>query len=291
MRSALGNTFQLISISWQVLRKDRELSLLPLMCGAVLILVFAYTGAALWAGGTFDRLAADYRFYLADLAFVVLAYCTACFVIVYFNAAIAAAAHQRLEGWEADIRTGLNTANDRLGAIFLWSIMAGTVGFFLHQLSDSRSIIGKHLGFVLDLVWGYVTLFVVPAMVVEGAGATDALARSTELFKQTWGKSYVAAFGFGIAYFLVALAAALPAALVFFVFGPVAAVVAGAAVFLMGVAFVQCCETIFVVALYDYAVTGRANGEFPDRVLRGAYVRRAGLGEWRDRPALRGPSW
>jgi len=290
MRHALGNTLQLISISWQILRKDRELCLLPLMCGGVLFLVFAYTGAALWAGGTFERIGPDYRFYLADLIFVVLAYCMASFVIVYFNAAIVAAAHQRFEGWEADIRTGLNTANDCLGSLFIWSVMAGTVGFFLHQLSDSRSLLGKHLGFVLDVVWGHVTLFVVPVMVVEGAGATDALARSTDLFKQTWGKSYVATFGFGVAYFAVALVAALPAALLFMLLGPAAAAVAAAAVFLMGVAFVQCCETIFVVALYDYAVTGRANGEFPDYVLRSAYVPKPRL-KWQDRPALSGPSW
>ncbi|HWO73245.1 MAG TPA: DUF6159 family protein [Dehalococcoidia bacterium] len=290
MRHALGNTLQLLSISWQILRKDRELCLLPLMCGGVLFLVFAYTGAALWAGGTFERIGPDYRFYLADLIFVVLAYCMASFVIVYFNAAIVAAAHQRLEGWEADIRTGLNTANDRLGSLFIWSVMAGTVGLFLHQLSDSRSLLGKHLGFVLDVVWGYVTLFVVPGMVVEGAGATDALARSTDLFKQTWGKSYVATFGFGVAYFAVAIVAALPAALLLMLLGPAAAAVAAAAVFLMGVAFVQCCETIFVVALYDYAVTGRANGEFPDYVLRGAYAPKPRL-KWQDRPALGGPSW
>ncbi|HWC30879.1 MAG TPA: DUF6159 family protein [Dehalococcoidia bacterium] len=284
MLGTLGNSFKLLSISWRVLRSDRELILFPLMAGGSLFFVFVYTAAAFWAGGTFDRIGPDYRFYLADWVFLGLAYFTASFVVIYFNAALVAAAYQRLEGWNPDVRTGLNAANDRLGVIFGWSAMAATVALVLDELSDNDSLIGKLFGFALKLIWGYATFFVVPVLVIEGASPMDALGRSTDLFRQHWGRAMVANFGFGVGYILVALIALGPAAGLYFGLGAqVLGVIVGGLLFTLGVAVVKSLETIFVTALYDYAATGRIGGDYNEQMIHGAYVQKNQRGGWSKR--------
>jgi hypothetical protein len=281
MLGTLGNSLKLLSISWRVLRSDSELTLFPLMSGAALFFVFIYTVAAFWAGGTFDRIGPDYSFYLADLVFLGLAYFMASFVIVYFNSALVAAAYARLEGWNPDVRTGLNAANDRLGAILGWSAIAATVALVLDQLGSDDSLIGKLLGFVLKLIWGYATFFVVPVLIVESASPMDALSRSTDLFRQQWGKAMVANFGFGLGYLLVAAVALGPAALLYFGLDSlVLALLVGGALLTFGIAVVKALEVIYLTALYDYAATGRVGGDYSDQMLQGAYVGKKQRGGW-----------
>jgi Family of unknown function (DUF6159) len=282
MFGTLGNSIKLLGISWNVLKSDRELVLFPLMSGGALFFVFVYTAAAFWAGGTFERIGPHYHFYLADLIFLALAYFLASLVIVYFNAAMTAAAYQRLEGFSTDLRSGIMAANDRLGAIGAWSAVAATVALLLNQMSDNRSILGRVFGFALRTLWGYTTFFVVPVMVIENTSPMDALSRSTELFRQQWSKATVSNFGFGLAYVLAALLALGPAALLYFGLGSTfLAIVAGAGLLTFSVATVKALETIFVVALYDYAVTGRIGNDFTGSMVRDAYVSKQDRGKFR----------
>jgi Family of unknown function (DUF6159) len=282
MFGTLGNSFKLLSVSWNVLKNDRELVLFPLMAGGALFFVFAYTAVALWAGGTLDRIGPDYSFNLADFIFLALAYFLASFVVVYFTAALAAASYQRLEGFSADLQTGFAAANDRLGALGGWSAIAATVALALDQLSDSRSLLGRLFGFALRMLWGYSTFFVVPVMVIESAGPLDALGRSTELFRQNWGRTVVSNFGFGVAYVVVALLALGPAALLYFGLGSTfLSILVGAALMTFGFATIKALETIFLVALYDFAATGRIGGGFSDSMVRDAYVAKESRGRFR----------
>jgi hypothetical protein len=282
MFGTLGNSFKLLGISWGILRSERELLLFPLMAGGALFFVFVYTAAAFWAGGTFDRIGPDYHFVLADFVFLALAYFLASFVIVYFSAALAAAAHQRLEGFEPNIGIGLAAANDRLGALAGWSVVAASVAMALNQLSDSRSIIGRSFGFALRLLWSYSTFFVVPVLVIESASPLDVLGRSTDLFRQQWGRTMVANFGFGIAYVLVALLALGPAGLLYLGLGSMfLAVTVGIALLTLGVATVKALEVIFTVTLYDYAATGRVGGGFSDSMVQDAWVSKQDKGRFR----------
>ena len=292
MLGTLGNTFKLLHISWQILKSDRELILLPLMSGAALFFVFLYTTAAFWAGGTLDRIGPDYAPRVADVVFLGLAYFMASFVIIYFNAVLVGSAYQRFEGFGADLRSGFNAANDRLGAIFGWSAIAATVALVLDQLSDTRSLLGKMMGFALRLLWGYATFFVVPVLIIEGASPMDALGRSTELFRQQWGKAMVANFGFGIGYVLVAIVALAPAAALYFGLGVlIPAVLVAAILLLFGFAMVKALEVIFTVALYDFAATGRISPEYSDQMIRGAYVDKSDKGRWRNQPMVNRAGW
>ena len=281
MFRTFANTTKLLKISLNVLLRDRDLLYFPLLSSLALLFVLAYALIALSAGGALDRITENGEFRTADFIFLFVAYFGASFVVVYFNTALVASAHYRLTGGNPDFRFGLEAANDRLGAIVVWAAIAATVGFVLRQLASSHGIMGRVASFVVEMLWAWATFLVIPVMVVESATPTEAMRRSTELFKDTWGRQLVANFGFGIAYFFVAIVAILPAAALFLLTSSaMAAIVVGGLLYLAGGSLVKGMETVFTVALYNYAAAGRGDGDFPDEFLRDAFVYKTDKGKF-----------
>jgi hypothetical protein len=273
MFGTISNTTKLVKISLNVLLRDRDLLYFPLLSAGAMFFVLAYAFIALSAGGAIDRVTSHGEFRTPDFIFLFIAYFGASFVVVYFNTALVAAAHYRLMGGNPDFRFGFEAANDRLGAIVAWAAIAATVGFFLRQLASSNSIFGRVAGFIVEMLWAWATFLVIPVMVVESASPIEAMRRSTEMFKETWGRQLVANFGFGIGYFFVALAALVPAVLLFVLTSSLAvALVVGAILYVLGASLIKAMETVFTVALYSYASSGQGDGDFPDEFLRDAYV-------------------
>jgi hypothetical protein len=125
-------------------------------------------------------------------------------------------------------------------------------------------------------------------LVIESASPIDALSRSTELFRQQWGKAMVANFSFGLAYMIVAALALGPAALFYFGLGSTfMAITVGVALLTLGIATVKALETIFTVTLYDYAATGRIGGGFSDSMVQDAWVSKQDKGRFRENMAKR----
>ena len=272
MFRTIGNTLNLLGTSWRVLRKD-GLMMFPLATGFSLLAVLLYVLIAFEYGGTFNRLSDGFRVLPADFIFLGLAYLGASFVIVYFSSALVAAAHYRIVGGSPDFRFGLEAANDRLGAIALWAIVAGTLGLVIKQLASSGGVVGRAGGFFAELLSGWATFLVIPVMIVEGTPPLAAMRRSTEMFKETWGRQLVGNFGFGMLYFALLLAALLVAS-GFILIGISTGVAAITAMmlFALAVATMKCLETVFIVALYNYATVGESDGAFSEDVLHEAYV-------------------
>ena len=280
MFRTFGNTWSLMASAWRVLRED-GLMLFPLTAGLSLLLVLVYVLLAFQYGGTFDRLSRNFDVLPADFIFLGLAYLAASFVVVYFSTALVAALHYRSVGGTPDFRFGLEAANDRLGAIALWSVIAGTVGLVIKQLASSGGIFGRIGGRLAEMLCGWATFLVIPVMIVEGAPPIEAMRRSTELFKETWGRQLVANFGFGLLYFaLVAIAIGLTVALSL-AGAPVGIVVLLALMlFALAAATIKCLEMVFIVALYNYATVGEVEGGFAESVLRDAYVYKKAKGRF-----------
>jgi hypothetical protein len=284
----LGNSLQLMRFSWRILMEHKQLALFPVMSGLALLAVCGYTGIAFWAGGTFDRIGPDYRVNVPDIAFLLLAYFMASFVSVYFNTALVAAAHYRIEGGDPDVSVGLNAANDRLGAVLGWSLITATVLLVIRQVAESNSLLGRVFGALGRGLWAFATFFVLPVLIVEGVGPVESLRRSTELVTRTWGKQLVANFGFGLGYFFVIVAAAAPLAPAYFLLGQGAAIGVGGLftlpLLLAGMAALKAMEGIFTVALYHYAAAG-GSSDFPEKMLRRAYVTKGNRGSWDGAPS------
>ena len=249
-------------MSWRVLMQDRELIVFPVLSGVGVLVAagaFFLIGSAT---GTLDRLATaegeTAGVGAVDIALSLALYAAGYFIVIFFNAALVAAALERLRGGDPNVGSGLRAAGAHLPQILGWAIIAATVGLILQLARDrTDNFLGRVALAIVGGVWAYLTFFVVPVLVAEGLGPIAAIRRSGSLFRRTWGQQVTASFGFGLVYLVAAVVAFLPAAAIFTV-SPVAGLAAGAVIVGLTIATVQALEGIFKAALYEFA-----NGESP----------------------------
>ena len=268
----IRHTFELMKMSWRVLMKDRELILFPIFAGITLLITIGIFAAIASTTGTLERMdekAAEEPQFI-DMVLALGLYISGYFIVIFFNAALIAAALERLRGGDPNVSSGLRAATTHLPQILGWAIIAAIVGLIL-QIARNRTdnFLGRLALSMVGGIWAYMTFFVVPVLVAEGIGPIGAIKRSGAMFRRSWGRQFAASFGFGLVYIVACLVSFLPAAAIFAV-SPIAGIFSG--VLLVGLAFssVQALEGIFKAALYEYS-----NGEMPqgfDRAtLSGAY--------------------
>ena len=283
MFATIGRSFRLVKLCLHVLAVDKELILFPLFSSiGVVLVMLTFLGVGLGIGAL-DRInagAVGGGDLVVAFAFYVLSY----FVIIFFNSALVFAAHERLAGGDPNIRSGLSGASQSIATIFVWAVVAATVGLILNILSSQARQRGGMMGMISHLIismlgaaWTLITFFVVPLIVIERRSFGDAFKTSLSMLRRTWGEQIVANFGLGIAAFLAFLVAAGITALLFFVlsplggFGAFIAIVIGV-VLIAGVALVfATLDGIYKAALYNYAVDGMVPSLFPDDAIRGAF--------------------
>ena len=92
--ATIGNTWRITKISWRVLQLDRELIFFPIMGTLGAIVVGLVATGVFGAVGTFDRLgsAGEAEFNVVDLVITLVAYFGGLYMIIFFNAALVAAA-------------------------------------------------------------------------------------------------------------------------------------------------------------------------------------------------------
>ena len=226
MFATIGRSFRLVKLCLHVLAVDKELILFPLFSsiGVVLVmLTFAGVGIGI---GALDRINAG-AVGGGDLVLAFAFYVFSYFVIIFFNSALVFAAHERLAGGDPNIRSGLSGASQSIATIFVWAVVAATVGLILNILSSQARQRGGMMGMISHLIismlgaaWTLITFFVVPLIVIERRSFGDAFKTSLSMLRRTWGEQIVANFGLGIAAFLAFLVAAGITALLFFVLSP-----------------------------------------------------------------------
>ena len=271
MFRTIGHTFELMKMSWRVLMLDRELIFFPIMSGvALLVLVGAMLGIG-GATGTLDRVSEG----SSESVGAVDAILGAAFVfvssaiVIFFNAALIAAALERLRGGDPNIASGLRAASARLPQILAWALITVIVSLILQALRERGGIAGSIASMIGGVAWGLATFFVIPVLVSEGVGPIEGIKRSAGLLRQTWGNQVTASFGFMIVGLLGILVAIIPAALLFFVH-PLLGIAVGVPLVALAIGTVQALEGIFKAALYDYA-RGESPHGFDRDTLAGAY--------------------
>ena len=283
MFAAIGRSFRLVKLCLHVLAVDKELVLFPLFSSIGVVLVtLTFVGVGIGIGAL-DRLDAG-TLGGGDLIIAFAFYVVSSFVIIFFNSALVFAAHERLAGGDPNIRSGLSGASRSIATIFMWAMVAATVGLILNILSSLARQRGGIPGLIAQIIvsllgaaWALITFFIVPLIVIERRSLGDAFKSSLSMLRRTWGEQIVANFGLGIAGFLFFLAAVGITALLFFVLSPLGgfgvfiAIVTGT-VLIAGVALVfATLSGIYKAALYNYAVDGEVPSLFPDDTIRGAF--------------------
>ncbi|HEX5413357.1 MAG TPA: DUF6159 family protein [Terriglobia bacterium] len=276
----ISNTWKLVKQSFAILQQDEELMLLPVLsaisCVAVTLSLLAGSGfffypqvkAAIaqqggWHPSNNLIVGAMFVFYLTNY-----------FVIIFFNTALVSAASIRLEGGDPTVRDGLRAAWNRLSVVFQWALVAATVGMILRMIEERSSLIGRLVAGLVGLAWTLGTFFVVPVIAFENVGPIEALHRSAELFRKSWGEEVVGTFSFGLIFTLLALP------------GILLPVLGGALAGGYGVTFGVCLMVIyfiflsiisasthgiFLAALYRYATTGQISQGFSPNSFSSAW--------------------
>jgi hypothetical protein len=265
----INRTLQLARASWEVLKADKELTILPVLSFLASAVVTATFIAPMFLIGD-DPGVLGYL--LMFLLYVVLAYIT-----IFFNTALVGAANERLQGGDPTLGSALRAAAELAGRILPWAVVSATVSILLRTIEERGGFLGQIVASIAGIAWGLVTYLVIPIFVVEGKTVGMAIKRSGELFKRTWGENVAAQFGFGILGFLLILPAVL---LIFLGVAAGSGAVVGIAVLaavLWGVAVsvvMAALSAIFQTALYHYAAENTVLGPFGRGTIATAFGRK-----------------
>ena len=209
---AIGRIFQtwdLIADSFAILKADRQLLWLPVLSGifCVLASVIVMGGSSLLFLPLADVNAALHRHSMSQGMWVglFLFYLANYFVIVFFNVALVSVADSRLAGGHATINDGLEVAWQRKGKIFQWALFSATVGIVLRMIQDRSAWLGRLVAGLVGVGWTLASYFVLPLLAAEDVGPAEALQRSAEMFRETWGEQVAGGFSFGLIFTLLAL--------------------------------------------------------------------------------------
>ncbi len=276
----ISNSWQLAKSSWKVIQADRELLLLPVISGLASAVVGATFLLPLVAAGGF---AGDTGSYVVMfLMYVALAYVT-----IFFNAALVSAAHERLNGGDPTLSRALAGARARAGKILPWAIVSATVSIILRAIEERAGTIGQMIAGLAGVAWTVVTFLVLPVIVIEGIGVTDAIKKSGEMFRRTWGENLAAQVGFAVLGFLAVLPGIALIVASAFVGGGVlvAGIFVGILWMIVVAVTLSAMSVVFQTALYHFAADGSVpSGYFSNETMASAFAPKSG----RARPGFGG---
>jgi hypothetical protein len=258
----ISRSFQLVGQSYQILMRDTELMVLPLISGVImaLVVVVIVLGASLGAEAPGPAL------YVPLFLLYVLMYS----IGIFFQAAVVAGATERMRGGDPTVGSALAAAWARLGPIVMWAVVAATVGMLLRAIQDRVGFIGKIVAGLAGVAWSLATFFIVPVLVLEDKSIGDSFSRSVTVFKKTWGETMTGGVSLGAAAFCAWLALFALVALAALVVGPGAIVLLVAGAIVLGI-FFSTLQGIYVASLYRYATEGLVPPGFDRTLLDNAF--------------------
>lgn len=277
MFEKFSHSWSLIKASASVLRSDKELLVFPLLSAISCILVAAtFFVPAMFAGlfSGLDRENMNPLFYVFLFAFYVVQY----FVIIFFNSALIGAAMIRLNGGDPTVADGFRIAMSKLPAILGYAVIAATVGVILRALQERAGFIGRMIVGMIGLAWTVASFLVVPVLVTQDIGPIDAVKRSAELLKKTWGQNLIGTGGIGLVFGLGIFALIfLGGGLIFLAVSSgilaitITAIVAVVVALLLLILIQAALQGVYAAALYRYATQGDAGEGFDKNLVADAF--------------------
>jgi len=243
-----SQSWELVKRSFDVLKKDKEMLLFPMMSAAATMASLALFMLPALTLRSHEGIAMSFFIF----------YFGSYFIAVFFNTGLVICADIRLKGGDPTVRDGISGAAKHFGNIFLWALIAGTVGVLISSLTSNRkSLFSRIAGSILGFSWGLVSFFVIPVMVFENVGPFEALKRSTSLIQKTWGENIAGQFSTGAVFFVLGVVGAVPLVLVLYTqsMGLFAVIGAATLVYWALLAIISSSlNGIFTVSLYEYAM-------------------------------------
>jgi hypothetical protein len=277
MFAKLRNSWALVKASASVLRSDKELIVFPIVSTIALALVTITFVVPMIAADVFDNLFTGESQILGYV--VAFVYYTVNYtVIIFANSALVGAAMIRLKGGDPTLGDGFRIATERFGTILGYALISATVGLILKFISERGKRVGQIVADLGGLAWSLATYLAVPVLVVENVGPLEAVKRSANLLKKTWGEQIVGNFGIGAVQGLAILLVFLLSVPLFILAGSaeslLIAALTGAALVIAIVLISLIGSTlngIYVAAVYRSAAEDEVGSFFDEQMVREAF--------------------
>jgi hypothetical protein len=257
--------------SFKVLRANKQLIIFPILASISLLLVLGSFVTLLLAGAGWNVENVQDPGQAAGILILFLYYLVNYFIVVFFNMALIHCTHQYFKGEQVTIEEGVRFSVSRIGAIFLWSMLAATVGTILRLLQENFGALGRIVIGLIGIVWSVATFFVVPVIAYENVGPIDAFKKSAQMMKEKWGQTLGAGFSFGLVYFIGFLVGGGALFLIGSLFNPLIGIVLAVLGVLLVSAIVSAAQTIFVSAVY-HNVTGDPTEHFNQQMIDSLFI-------------------
>ena len=283
--NAISRSWNITKLTFTVIGQDKEMLLFPFFASIASIL---YVAAILLPSGLLQALSesdaagAEAVWGVTEYTILFVVYLGLSFIATFFNVCVVYTTKTRFEGGDATFMDSIRFGMSKTVIIFQWSLLAATIGLLLAmlerfalRLGGIGKIVVNLIRSVLGLAWSVLTLFVVPVLVYENVSPLEAVRRSKDILKKTWGESLARAFGLGLIQF-VCILAVIGVTLGLGILVPQGpgglVVMALGSICLLGVFLVfNVANTIFNTALYVYASTGKEPAVFDAEVLVNAF--------------------
>ncbi len=290
MFESFSRSWQITKLSFDVIRKDRELLLFPLLA-TVFSLVFSLamlfpTVIALILKGIGPE-----AYGILEYIVIFVTYLGLAVIATFFNVCVVYTTKRRFEGGNATFGESIRFGLSKIHLILAWGLVSATVGLILRVIDGMAEKAGKVgyillkiTAFILGVAWSIVTIFVVPGMVYHNLGPFEAIKRSAETLKKTWGENLFRYFGLGLAQLIFVVLGLIGVFILFFALaglgaaGMLAAIVIAILYFVAVGLIFSAANTIFSTALYAYADTGKLPEGYSEEIVKNAFRSRpAGL--------------
>ncbi|GAB2828626.1 DUF6159 family protein [Ferruginibacter profundus] len=271
----LSNGWKITMSSFDVLKKNKQLLIFPVLSGVSMVLIMAAIIVPILASAGWDvdnlNIGSDNQ--VVPYLFTFLFYLVNYFVVVFFNMALIHCTKLYLQGEEVSVMIGIKFSMSRIGVIFSWAVFAATVGTILKAIQENSGWLGKIVGGLLGFVWGIATFFVVPVIAYEQLGPIDAFKRSGQMMKEKWGESLSSTFSLGLIQFIAFILIIIPCALIAAYINPIAGIALGLLLGFIVMTIISAAQTIFVSLVYQ-DINGNVQEHFNQQLIDNLFERK-----------------
>lgn len=206
-----ARSWQLAKESARVLMADKELIFFPILSACISLIAVVILTSILAAIGLFVPGAADALSQagseggdgttIGGIIVLFIFYLVSSFIVTYFTSGLVGAAIIRLRGGDPSFSDGIRIANQHVGPIFMYAIMAATVGVISSLIRGNqrnRSVMRGIAASLTTTAWNIASFLAIPVIVSRPVSAFEAVKQSTLMLRKTWGEQLIGSAGIGL---------------------------------------------------------------------------------------------
>ena len=265
-----SKTWTLMKASLEILKKDKEMLLFPLISGITLLIVSASFIVPLFISDNWISRFLPEDNGIVNYMLLFIFYFVTYFVIIFFNAALIGCAKIRIDGGDPTVLDGFRIAISHFFHIAVWTFISSSIGVVLQIIEDRFEYVGEIVSDFLGAAWSITSFFVIPILIIEGKKPSTALKDSAKLLKETWGEQAIGNFSFGFVF----MALCFPALMIISLFAlivqgtiSIAAIIAFIIYMIVLIIILSTLQGIFQTVLYQYVRFNKVSNGFDAELL------------------------